>query len=182
MASDLAERNKELQAMIRTATAETAAVQRDRDALRAEQNKRLETVSRYQEAMKPGTKIQVDLAGGGIALVSSELLSWGVRWAADWSKTGWWARNQDYLQAAPHIALGTLIYVAEVCSSDKKGKKLPEKWEMIFTEAGKLLAYTGFSNLAKAVRYRVEKGKTMAEDNAALRAELDALKASQKAS
>lgn len=175
--ADLNEKNKELAAMVKAATAQTAAVIRDRDALKDQQNKRLDTLQKIQESLKPGTKVQVDLLGGGLALVSTELIGWGVRAAADWSKDGFWGRNQDLLQSIPHITLGTIVYIAELCCREKIEKKLPSKWQMVFSEAAKLLAYTGFGNLSAAIRYRIAKGKQMASDNAALQAELAALKA-----
>lgn len=177
--ADLSEKNRELQAMVKAATAQTAAVVRDRDALKEQQNKRLESLQKIQESIKPGTKVQVDLFGGGLALVSAELISWGARAAGDWSKDGFWGRNQDLMQAIPHITLGTIIYIAELCTRDKIEKKLPSKWQMVFSEAAKLLAYSGFGNLATAIRYRIAKGRQMASDNAALQAELAALKAAQ---
>lgn len=175
---ELQAKNKDLMEMVKQATSETAAVMRERDKLQMEQTKRLDMMKQVQGQVSPGAQVQIDLIGGGVALVSTELLNWGIRAAGDWSKTGWLARNNDLLQSIPHIGLGTLIYIAEMCTRPSPDKKLPSRWRLAFSEAAKLFAYSGFGNLARAVRYRIQNGKSIQEDNAALRAELAALKAS----
>lgn len=177
--ASLRQKNAELEQMVADATAETAAVVRDRQQLVQQQNARLEYAKKATDAMSAGRQVFVDLTGGSLALVSTELVNWGIRWAGDWSKTGWLARNNDLLQALPHIGLGTVVYIAEMCTRPDPNKKLPGKWRAVYSEAAKLFAYSGFSNLARAVRYRVIQGKSMTEDNAALRAELAALKAAK---
>ncbi|PSM31422.1 hypothetical protein [Haliangium sp. UPWRP_2] len=175
---ELQAKNKDLMEMVKQATTETAAVMRERDKLQMEQTKRLDMMKQVQGQVSPGTQVQIDLIGGGFALLSTELLNWGIRAAGDWSKTGWIARNNDLLQSIPHIGLGTLVYIAEMCMRPSPDKKLPSRWRLAFSEAAKLFAYSGFGNLARAVRYRIQNGKSIQEDNAALRAELAALKAS----
>lgn len=170
-------KNQELSAMVKEATAETALVMRDRDKLQGEQTKRLEMLKQAQAELGTGKQVFVDLTGGATALVTTELVNWGIRAAGDWSKTGWLARNNDLLQSLPHIAVGTLIYIAEMCTRPPPEKRLPNKWRLAFSEASKLFAYSGFNNLARAVRFRIQTGKSVSEDNAALRAELAALKA-----
>lgn len=176
----LREKNAELEEMVKAATGETAAVIRDRDKLVNEQNKRLDLAKQAQTLLSPGSQVTVDLVGGAIALVSTELINWGIRYAGDYSKIGWVARNNDFLQSIPHIVAGTLIYIAEMCTRPSEEKKMPTRWRLIYSEAAKLFAYSGFGNLARAVRFRIENNKNTQEDNAALRAELAALKAAQQ--
>lgn len=180
-AQQLKQKNSELLEMVKESTAETAAVMRDRDKLTKEQNKRLDLLNAARRELGTGKQVFVDLTGGTMALVSTELVNWGIRAIGDYSKTGFAARNNDLLQSLPHIAVGTLTYIAEMCTRPDPEEELPGRWRLAFSEAAKLFAYSGFGNLARAVRFRITSGKGVSEDNAALRAEVAALKAAAAA-
>jgi hypothetical protein len=176
-AQQLKAKNTELLAMVRESTEQTAAVIRDREKLTKEQNKRLDLLNEARRELGTGKQVFVDLTGGTLALVSTELVNWGIRAIGDYSKVGFAARNNDLLQSLPHIAVGTLTYIAEMCTRPDPEEELPGRWRLAFSEAAKLFAYSGFGNLARAVRMRISNGKGVTEDNAALRAEIAALKA-----
>ena len=61
-------------------------------------------------------RVAVDLGGGSIAQVSTELINWGVRALGRWSKDGFFANNVDLLQGMPHFVIGLGIYIAEMAT------------------------------------------------------------------
>lgn len=170
-------RNAQLQAMVQESTAVAAEAIRDKDKLALEQNKRLEAHKMVLAQMGKGRQIGIDLGGGLIAFASTELVNWGIRALGSWSKDGWLARNNDFLQSLPHVAIGTLIYIAEMVTRPPADKRLPSRSRQVLSEAGKIFSTLGWFNLARAVRFRMSNSKSLTEDNAALRAELAALKA-----
>lgn len=167
----------QLQAMVQESTAAAAEAIRDRDKLTQEQNKRLEAHKMALAQMGKGRQIGIDLGGGLLAFASTELVNWGIRALGSWSKDGWLARNNDFLQSLPHIAMGTLLYIAEMVTRPPADKRLPTRSRQVLSEAGKIFSTLGWFNLARAVRFRMANSKSLTEDNAALRAELAALKA-----
>lgn len=170
-------KNAELAAMVTESTKAAAEAIREKDKLSVEQTKRLELHKQAVAQMSRGRQIGIDLGGGLGAFVSTELINWGIRAAGEYSKDGWWARYNDFLQSIPHIAIGTLIYIAEMVTRPPADKRLPTKTRQVLSEASKIFSTLGWFNLARAVRYRMANSKSLAEDNAALRSEVAALRA-----
>ena len=73
-----------------------------------------QVVSKAKERAKDQTtkthRVAVDLGGGAIAQVSTEMLNWGIRSLGDWSgKDSWLKKNSDILQGAPHLMVGLAV-------------------------------------------------------------------------
>mgnify|MGYP000007542391 FL=1 len=133
----------------------------------------------WERQLQENTKTRiwtVDLGGGALAQVSTELLNLGIRAAGRWSGDGWWARQNDLIQSLPHIALGALVYIAELATRPDPAKMLPSPTRAVISEASKLFAQLGFSKLMAAVRGRYADGQNATADLAAARAENEALK------
>ena len=129
-------------------------------------------------------RVAVDLGGGSIAQVSTELINWGVRALGRWSKDGFFANNVDLLQGMPHFVLGLGIYIAEMATRKDpmdRGHELVSSKREVLSEAAKLFSQLGFSNLMRAMRVRYLDGKSQALDYQALQAEKQALKQKLKA-
>lgn len=133
-------------------------------------DKALETQTKKMAASH---RISVDLGGGLIAQVSTETLNALVRASADWMPESWVAANVDYLQGAPHLILGLGVYVAELAT--RKKLVLPTTRREVISEASKLFAQLGFSNIVRALRVRYLDGKQMKIDMKAVLAEKKAL-------
>lgn len=155
-----------------------SALEADYEKVLANQQK---AANKYEKLlMRVGDKhskvhrVAVDLGGGSIAQVSTELLNLGVRALGRWSKDGVFAQNVDILQGAPHFVLGLGLYIAEMATrkdpADNNGE-LPSTTREVVSEATKLFAQLGFSNLARAIRVRYADGKQDQVDHAALAAE-----------
>ena len=177
----LQSKNAELTAMVNEATSAAAEAIRDRDKAIADQNARLEMYKRTIATMGNARTVGVDIGGGVTAVLSSEMMNWGIRALGDWSKTGWLARNNDLLQSLPQLGIGILVYIAEMVGRPPIEKKLPTKTRQVLREASKVFAAAGLINLARAVRFRLSHNRSMVEENAAMKAELEALRAAQKA-
>lgn len=129
-------------------------------------------------------RVAVDLGGGSIAQVSTELINWGVRALGRWSKDGFFANNVDLLQGMPHFVLGLGIYIAEMATRKDpmdRGNELVSSKREVLSEAAKLFSQLGFSNLMRAMRVRYLDGKSQALDYQALQAEKQALEQKLKA-
>jgi hypothetical protein len=129
-------------------------------------------------------RVAVDLGGGSIAQVSTELINWGVRALGRWSKDGFFANNVDLLQGMPHFVLGLGIYIAEMATRKDpmdRGHELVSSKREVLSEAAKLFSQLGFSNLMRAMRVRYLDGKSQALDYQALQAEKQALEQKLKA-
>jgi hypothetical protein len=123
-------------------------------------------------------RVAVDLGGGSIAQVSTELINWGVRALGRWSKDGFFANNVDLLQGMPHFVIGLGIYIAEMATRKDpmdRGNELVSAKREVLSEAAKLFSQLGFSNLMRAMRVRYLDGKSQALDYQALMAEKQAL-------
>jgi hypothetical protein len=123
-------------------------------------------------------RVAVDLGGGSIAQVSTELINWGVRALGRWSKDGFFANNVDLLQGMPHFVIGLGIYIAEMATRKDpmdRGNELVSANREVLSEAAKLFSQLGFSNLMRAMRVRYLDGKSQALDYQALLAEKQAL-------
>lgn len=123
-------------------------------------------------------RVAVDLGGGSIAQVSTELINWGVRALGRWSKDGFFANNVDLLQGMPHFVIGLGIYIAEMATRKDpmdRGNELVSAKREVLSEAAKLFSQLGFSNLMRAMRVRYLDGKSQALDYQALLAEKQAL-------
>lgn len=123
-------------------------------------------------------RVAVDLGGGSIAQVSTELINWGIRALGRWSKDGFVANNVDLLQGMPHFVLGLGIYIAEMATRKdpmERGNELVSAKREVLSEAAKLFSQLGFSNLMRAMRVRYLDGKNQAIDYQALLAEKQAL-------
>ncbi|MFO0572376.1 MAG: hypothetical protein U1A78_00115 [Polyangia bacterium] len=119
-------------------------------------------------------RVAVDLGGGTIAQVSTELINWGVRAIGSWSKDGFFAHNVDLLQGLPHFVLGLGVYMGEMATRKdptERGTELVSVRREVISEASKLFAQLGFSNLVRALRVRYADGKSLAVNYEGLRAE-----------
>jgi hypothetical protein len=137
----------------------------------------------WTKQLKENTKTRiwtVDLGGGTIAQVSTELINWGIRAAGRWSGDGWWARQNDLLQGLPHIVIGALVYIGELATRADPSKTLPSPTRAVISEASKLFYQLGFSKLVAAVRSRYADGQNATQDLTAARAEVAALKEKNK--
>lgn len=114
-------------------------------------------------------RVAVDLGGGSIAQVSTEVINLGVRALGRWSPDGWLGQNSDFMQGAPHFILGLGIYIAEMAS--RKNMELPSTTREVISEASKLFSQLGFSNLVRALRVRYGDNKQKDLDMQALAAE-----------
>lgn len=175
------ERAKDLEALVVSTTAENANLNRQlaaRNERASELTKRLEAFGqKYAAAGSKGRKLAVDFGGGAIAQVSTELINWGVRALGEWSKDGWIATNVDILQGLPHFFAGLGIYIAEVATRKGKDKVLVSASREVISEASKLFAQLGFSNLTRAIRMRMVDANMTADQLAGLQADNQALRA-----
>lgn len=186
----LAQIQKTIDASQQAQAALQAGIRRESEALDAlvkeaaeDDSKKVKQRSKLIETLtKQNTrahKLTVDLGGGMIGQASTELLNWGVRALGNWSPDGWVAANMDFLQGIPHLVLGLGIYIAEIAS--RKGGQLPSTRREIISEASKLFAQLGFSNVVRALRVRYGDGKQKDLDIQALQAEKSDLERRLKA-
>ena len=174
----LQEQNASLQKQIQAGSVLEAEYERLVD-------KQSKTANRYDKLlMRVGDKhgkahrVAVDMSGGSIAQVSTELINWGVRAIGRWSKDGFFASNVDLLQGGPHFFLGLGLYILEMATrkdpADNNGE-LPNTTREVVSEATKIFAQLGFNNVVRALRVRYVDGKRQALDYEALLAEKQAL-------
>ena len=174
----LQEQNASLQKQIQAGSVLEAEYERLVD-------KHTKTAGRYDKLlMRVGDKhgkahrVAVDMSGGSIAQVSTELINWGVRAIGRWSKDGFFASNVDLLQGGPHFFLGLGLYILEMATrkdpADNNGE-LPNTTREVVSEATKVFAQLGFNNVVRALRVRYVDGKRQALDYEALLAEKQAL-------
>ena len=136
-----------------------------------------QVVSKAKERAKDQTtkthRVAVDLGGGAIAQVSTEMLNWGIRSLGDWSgKDSWLKKNSDILQGAPHLMVGLAVYLTELLTRPKE--KLPSLGREIASEAANVFTHLGFANLWRALRIRWDDGKVDAKTLKQVTAERDA--------
>jgi hypothetical protein len=143
--------------------------------------KQTKTASKYDKLlMKVGDKhgkahrVAVDMGGGSIAQVSTELVNWGMRAIGRWSHDGFFANNVDLLQGGPHFLLGLGCYILEMATrkdpADNNGE-LPSTTREVVSEATKIFAQLGFNNVVRALRVRYADGQRQSIDYEALLAE-----------
>jgi hypothetical protein len=137
-----------------------------------------------ERAMDQTTKshrVAVDLGGGSIAQVSTELINWAVRALASWSgRDSWMGKNADVMQGAPHVLIGLAVYLTELLTRPQG--KLPSLSREIASEAANIFTHLGFANLVRALRIRWADGKVDASTLAKVAAERDAALAKLAAS
>lgn len=172
----ISESYKELEGMVVASSAQAAAANRalaERNQRHNEMAAKLDAFkNRVMEGNNKSRRIAVDLGGGTIAQVSTELINWGVRALGRWSGTGLLANNADILQGIPHFILGLGIYVIEMATRKETEKNpLPSASREVISEASKLFAQLGFSNLVRAIRMRWSDSKDLQLSHAALQAE-----------
>jgi len=173
---------KQYEAALTEATGQSAQLSRD-VAEREERVKRLNTrldnfMAKVAVKESKSHRLAVDLGGGSIAQVSTELINWGVRAMGRWSKDGFFANNVDLLQGLPHFVLGLGIYIAEMATRKdptERGNELVSAKREVLSEAAKLFSQLGFSNLVRAIRVRYADGKNQALNYEALMAEKQTL-------
>ena len=144
-----------------------------------EQRERLKVFAAWQAQLKTNTKTRIwtiDLGGGSLALVSTELINWAVRSLGRWSGTGFWATQNDLLQALPHILVGSLVYIGELATRKDPATGLPSATRAVISEWAKLFGNLGYHRLMMAVRSRWVEGKNATDDLRAVQAELAAVK------
>lgn len=170
------------EAALTEATGQSAKLTRDladREDRVKKLNARIDTfMERVSAKESKSHRVAVDLGGGSIAQVSTELINWGVRALGRWSKDGFFANNVDLLQGMPHFVLGLGIYIAEMATRKDptaRGNELVSAKREVLSEAAKLFSQLGFSNLMRAMRVRYIDGKNQALDYQALLAEKQAL-------
>ena len=153
--------------------------------------KQTKTASRYDKLlMRVGDKqskahrVAVDMGGGSIAQVSTELINWGMRALGRYSQDGFFANNVDLLQGGPHFFIGLGLYILEMATrkdpADNNGE-LPSTTREVISEATKVFAQLGFNNVVRALRVRYADGKRQAIDYDALLAEKQELEKRLKA-
>ena len=131
------------------------------------------TKARAKDQTTKTHRVAVDLGGGSIAQVSTEMLNWGIRALGDWSgKDSWLKKNSDVLQGAPHLMVGLAVYLTELLTRDKA--KLPTLGREIASEAANVFTHLGFANLWRALRIRWDDGKVDAKTLKQVTAERDA--------
>ena len=137
-------------------------------------NKRVAKLIQHIEDVNTRShRVGVDLAGGGIAQVSTEFLNWCIRALASWTGRGsWTGKNVDILQGAPHVVVGLAVYFAELVT--RKSGELPSMTREMASEAANVFTHLGFSNLVRALRIRWADGKVDASTLAKVTAERDA--------
>jgi hypothetical protein len=154
-------------------------------------DKQQKTSSKYEKLlMRVGDKhskahrIAVDMGGGSIAQVSTELINWGMRALGRWSQDGFFANNADLLQGGPHFFMGLGLYILEMATrkdpADNNGE-LPSTTREVLSEATKLFAQLGFNNVVRALRIRYADGKQHELNYDALLAEKQELEKKLKA-
>lgn len=132
----------------------------------------------------PARRLVVDISGGTTAFGLTASINWLFRLIARKFPSSWWARNIDWLQGAPHFALGILAYGLDLYGRSthltKDSKYLPSGWREGFGESAKVFAELGASNVLRAIRVRMTDGKeqqtSLVAQNAALAAALAAYK------
>lgn len=123
----------------------------------------------------PSRRALVDISGGTTAFSLTAGINWLFRTVARKFPDSWWARNVDILQGAPHFVLGCLAYGIELYTrSGKPPTWLPSGWREGISEASKVFAELGASNVLRAIRVRMADGK---DDKVAMLAELNRLRA-----
>ena len=136
--------------------------------------KRLEAlVVNFEQHGSKTRRVGIDLGGGIVAQGFTELLNYGVRAAADYSKDGFWAKQVDMMQSIPHMVMGTLTYLAEILTRDHT--VLPNWKRELVSEASKIFSQLGFANLTRAIRVRSNLTKAAAGDADATAKERDAV-------
>lgn len=115
-------------------------------------------------------RIAVDLGGGSVAQVSTELINWGVRALGAWSGDGFWAQNVDLLQGGPHFFMGLGAYILEMATrkDPTENLELPSTSREVLSEAAKIFSQLGLNNVVRALRVRWEDGKRLQTDAKAL--------------
>lgn len=158
---NLASEQSALDATFQSITATSEAAPQEKKLVR--------WVANVKDKNTKSHRVAVDLGGGVTAQASTELINLGVRALGRWSPESWVGQNSDVLQGAPHVVLGLGIYIAEMAS--RKNMELPSTTREVMSEASKLFAQLGFSNLVRALRVRYGDGKQKDLDLAALGAE-----------
>ncbi len=178
------EQNAQLQQQIETGAALEADYEKVLASQQKASNKYEKLLMRVGDKHSKAHRVAVDLGGGSIAQVSTELINWSLRALGRWSKDGFVAQNIDLLQGAPHFVIGLGLYIAEMATRKDptdRGNELVSAHREVLSEAAKLFSQLGFSNLMRAVRVRYIDGKAQAVDYAALQAEKQVLENRLKA-
>jgi hypothetical protein len=180
----LSEQNKSLQQQIEAGSELEADYQKLVDKQSKTSNKYEKLLMRVGDKHSKAHRIAVDLGGGSVAQVSTELVNWGIRALGRWSKDGFFANNVDLLQGGPHFFIGLGLYILEMATrkdpADNNGE-LPSTTREVLSEATKLFSQLGFSNVVRALRVRYADGKKQTLDYDALVAEKQALEQKLKA-
>lgn len=173
---------QEYQAALTEATGQAAQMGRDladREERVKKLNARLDTfMAKVAVKESKSHRVAVDLGGGSIAQVSTEVINWGIRALGRWSQDGFFANNVDLLQGLPHFVLGLGIYIAEMASRKdptERGSEIVSPQREVLSEAAKLFSQLGFSNLVRAMRVRYVDGKNQSLNYEALLAEKQVL-------
>lgn len=154
----IAQDKQAMDAMVKTLAAENKM-----------ESRRSKLAAAIQDKTSKTHKVTVDFGGGTIAQVSTELINWGVRAIGNWSPDSWFGQSVDFMQGVPHFVIGLGIYIAEVASRDKG--QLPSTRREVISEAAKLFAQLGFSNVTRALRVRWGDSKEKELNLQALQAE-----------
>ncbi len=175
---------KMLRELNESATA-LAQIKQDLGKPRSRKEQAKEMLSSAEKRAKDHTtkthRVSVDLGGGTIAQVSTELINWAVRVLGNWSgKDSWMGKNADVLQGAPHVMIGLAVYLTELLTRPQG--KLPSLSREIASEAANVFTHLGFANLVRALRIRWADGKVDASTLAKVTAERDAALAKLAAS
>ena len=180
----LQEQNTTLQKQLEAGSALEAEYEKLVEKQTKTANKYDKLLMRVGDKQSKAHRVAVDMGGGSIAQVSTELINWGMRALGRYSQDGFFANNVDLLQGGPHFFIGLGLYILEMATrkdpADNNGE-LPSTTREVISEATKVFAQLGFNNVVRALRVRYADGKRQAIDYDALLAEKQELEKRLKA-
>lgn len=167
----LQEQNTSLQKQLEAGSALEAEYEKLVEKQTKTANKYDKLLMRVGDKQSKAHRVAVDMGGGSIAQVSTELINWGMRALGRYSQDGFFANNVDLLQGGPHFFIGLGLYILEMATrkdpADNNGE-LPSTTREVISEATKVFAQLGFNNVVRALRVRYADGKRQAIDYDAL--------------
>lgn len=154
-----------------SASAMQEAAANKKEAQKAEREKaklaesREEIIAGNKKHLSKPRRVAIDLSSSLAANAWFESWNLGARYLAEWSeaeegKKGFWRKNVDIAQSAPHILVGMATYAIEMATRTNQSEdanrpaEFPSWWREFLSDLGKTLTNLGFSNLARAIRFR----------------------------
>lgn len=152
-----------------TATLEAVANKKEAQKIEREKAKlaqnREEIIKNDKKYLSKPRRVAIDVGSSVASNAWFETWNLGARYLAEWSekeegKKGFWRSNVDIMQSAPHFVFGVATYAIEMATrstqseDDKAPAEFPSWWREFLSDLGKTLTNLGFSNLARALRFR----------------------------